>query len=58
MGGLVPQQAHAFVIAKGNGLGAGHLADGPGRTVVGHQVAARRVGQPRHRRKHRPGGDL
>ena len=53
VGGLVPQQAHAFVIAKGNGLGAGHLAYRPRRAMVRHQVPARRIRKPRHRRKHR-----
>ena len=58
VGMLILEQFQRFAVAEIQRLGAGHLADGPGRTVVGHQMTARRVGQPRHRRKHRPGGDL
>ena len=58
VGVFILEQFQRFAVAEVQRLGAGHLADGPGRTVVGHQMAARRVGQPRHRRKHRPGGDL
>ena len=57
VGVLVPQQSQGFFIVEVQRLGAGHLADGPGRAVVGHQMAARRVGQAGHRRKHRAGGD-
>ena len=58
VGVLVLQKLQRFAVAEVQRLGACHLADGPGRAVVGHQMAARRVGQPRHRRKHRPGGGL
>ena len=58
VGMLILEQFQRFAVAEIQRLGTGHLADGPGRAVVGHQMAARRVGQPRHRRKHRPGGDL
>ena len=58
VGVLILEQFQRFAVAEVQRFGAGHLADGPGRAVVGHQVAAGSVGQPRHRRKHRPGGDL
>ena len=52
------EQSKGLLVVKVQGLGAGHLADGPGCTVVGHQVAAGSVGQARHRGKHRPRRDL
>ena len=50
----VSQQGQAFLVAKGNGLGAGHLADRPGRTVFCHQMPACRIGQTGHGSEHRP----
>ena len=52
------EQRKGLLVVKVQGLSAGHLADGPGCTVVGHQVAAGSVGQARHRGKHRPRRDL
>ena len=54
----VLEQREGFAVAKAERLGAGHLADGPRRAVVGHQVAAGGVGQPGHGGEHRPGGNL
>ena len=52
------EQSKGLLVVKVQGLSAGHLADGPGCTVVGHQVAAGSVCQARHRGKHRPRRDL
>ena len=54
---LVPQKFQRFAVAKVQRLGAGHLADGPRRTVVCHKVAARGVSQSRHRGKDGPRRD-
>ena len=58
VGVLVLQKLQRFAVTEGQRLGACHLADGPGRAVIRHQMAARRIGQPRHRRKNRACGDL
>ena len=43
-GGIIPQKLHTFMIAEGDGLGTGHLADAPGRTVPHHKMPAGGVG--------------
>ena len=58
VGVCVFEQGKGFLVVEVQGLGAGHLTDGPGRAVVGHQMAAGGVGKARHGGKHRPGGDL
>ena len=58
VGMLILQKLQRFAVAEVQRLGACHLADGPGRAVVRHQMAARRIGQPRHRCKNRTCGDL
>ena len=57
VGVAVAQQIDALVVAEGDRLGAGHLADRPGCAVVGHQAAAGGVAQTCHWGKRRPGGD-